>query len=268
MRRWVVALAVVLGVLGLGLAPAAAAADAGAEAEFVDRINGARAGAGRGGLTTDAELTAIARRWSQRMANEQRLSHNPNLANEVKADWEKLAENVGFGQNVAQIHDAFMNSTAHRNNILDGALTHVGVGVVVDGSGQLWVTEVFMRLRGGGGGGSAPPPTTAAPAPPPPPPSTTARPAPAPTSPPTTRAPRVTTPTTARPAPPPTSAPDPAAQAAAEAAAAAAAAEAAAQAAAEAERAAAEAAAAAAARTPTPRLVLVLDGLRALDQGR
>lgn len=287
MRRPVVALlATVVVLLGEGMAPAAsapapsrpmarAAAEPGAEAEFVDRVNSARAAAGKGSLSTDAELTSIARRWSQRMANEQRLSHNPNLANEVQADWEKLAENVGFGQNVGQIHDAFMNSAAHRNNILDGAFTHIGIGVVIDGAGQIWVTQVFMRLRGGGGG-SAPPPTTAAP-PPPPPTTTTARPAPAPTSPPTTRAPRVTTPTTARPAPAPTTPrvttapppPDPAAEAASAAAAAAeAAAAAAATAAAEVAAAEAAAAAAAATRTPTPRLVLVLEGLAALDQGR
>ena len=250
MRRLVaVTVAVISAVSALamfGLA-APAGADAGAEAEFVDRINGARASSGKGSLATHAELTSVARRWSKRMADEQRLAHNPNLANEVQADWEKLAENVGFGQDVGQIHEAFMNSTAHRNNILDGGMTHVGVGVVVDGSGQIWVTEIFMRLRGGGD--SSPPPTTS---PPPRAPAPTAAPAPAPTSPPTTRAPRVTTATTARPAPAPTAAPTTVAP----------------DADAEAAAAAAKTAEAAAARTPTPRLVLVLDGLRALDQGR
>ena len=235
-------------------APLARAQDAGAEADFVDRINGARGAAGRGGLATDGELTSIARRWSQRMANDGRLSHNPNLANEVSHNWEKLAENVGFGQNVGQIHDAFMNSTGHRNNILDGAMTHVGVGVIIDGSGQMWVTEVFMRLRGGG---SSPPPTSPPPTQPPPTqPSPTQPPptaAPPPTAPPTTRAPRPTTPPTVRPTTPPTVAPPvteppppPAPPPEPEP----------------------EPAPVMTARTPTPRLVLVLDGLRALDQGR
>jgi hypothetical protein len=251
--RVTVAALVALVVLAAGQG-VAAADNPGAEADFVNRINAARAANGRGGLAVDAELTAIARRWSQQMANAQRLSHNPNLSKEVTQDWEKLAENVGYGQDVAQIHEAFMNSSAHRANILDGALTHVGVGVVVDGGGQMWVTEVFMRLRGGGGST----PTTAAP--PPPPPPTTA--APRPTSPPTTRPPRVVTTTTAPPGP---SAEELAAQAAAAEAAAAAAA---AQAAAEAEAAAAAAAAAATPPpSPTARLILVLDGLRALDTG-
>jgi hypothetical protein len=247
-----VALVAIVSVAVLAVGVTAAGADAGAEAEFVSRINGARASQGKGALTTDSELTGIARRWAQRMADDQRLSHNPNLSREVSQDWEKLAENVGFGQEVGQIHEAFMNSAAHRANILDGALTHVGVGVVIDGSGQMWVTEVFMRLRGGGGS----PPTTAAP---PPPPPTTSPPPPPPTSPPTTRAPRpVTTtvprtapppttprvtapPTTSAPAPPPTE-PEPVPEP--------------------------ETVATAQPLAPTPRLVLVLDGLRALDGGR
>jgi len=245
-------------LLGGSLATPAAAADAGLESDFVDRTNGARSGRGLGTLTTDGELTAIARRWSQRMANDNRLSHNPNLAREVTQDWEKLAENVGVGPGVEEIHNAFMNSAPHRANILDGALTHIGVGVVVDPSGQIWVTQVFMRLRGGGGGSATA--TTAAP---PPPTATTTRPrattttaapapasAPAPTatpSPTTTRPPRSTTTTTppGPTSPPTTSPPAPVA-----------------------EPATTTTAAPAPAAAPTRRLVLVLDGLRALDRGR
>jgi hypothetical protein len=185
---------VVAVLLGGGLVRSVAPAKADAEGDFAARINGERSSRGLGTLTVDGELTSIARRWSGKMSASQQLSHNPNLSREVTQDWEKLAENVGFGGDVSTIHDAFMNSAPHRANILDPALTHVGVGVVVDGNGQLWVTEVFMRLRGGGGGGGGTTATTAAP-----PPPTTARPRPAPT----TTAPRPA-PTTAPPAPPTT----------------------------------------------------------------
>lgn len=232
--RPLVAVGVVLLALVAGtvIAPVAGA-DAGAESDFVARINNARAGRGLGPLQVDGELTGIARRWSQRMADEQRLSHNPNLSREVTHDWEKLAENVGFGPDPGTIHDAFMNSSAHRANILDGALTHVGVGVVVDGAGQLWVTEVFMRLRGG----SAPAPTTTA-APP-----TTARPRPAPTTAPPPPPPPPPT-TTSPPAPEPVAEPAPAPEAPVE-----------------------TAIAPAAPIVPSPRLVLVLDRLVDLDRG-
>jgi hypothetical protein len=210
-----------------------AMADASQEADFVSRANGARASSGAAALRVDGELTAIARRWSGKMAAAKQLSHNPNLAKEVTADWEKLAENVGFGASVESIHQAFMNSAAHRANILDPALTHIGVGVVVDDEGQIWVTEVFMRLRGGGTGTTA---TTAAP-----PPPTTARPKPVTTAPPATAPrttvapkPKVTVPTATTEAPPPVTVPAPPPLP----------------------------------PDPTPRLVLVLDQLRALDGGR
>ncbi|HVM07285.1 MAG TPA: CAP domain-containing protein, partial [Acidimicrobiales bacterium] len=152
----VVALAVLLATLALATPPAAA--DAGVEAEFVSLTNNARGS--RGSLTVDAELTSIARRWSAKMAADNRLAHNPNLSKEVTQDWAKLGENVGTGDSAPQIHDAFMNSSAHRANILDSDFTHVGIGVVRGGDGRIWVTEVFMKLRSGGG---SPPPTTAAP---------------------------------------------------------------------------------------------------------
>ncbi len=254
--RSLLAVTTLTGLLLAGALVDAAGADAGMEADFVARVNGARSAKGLGTLTTDGELTAIARRWSQRMADANKLSHNPNLANEVTQNWEKLAENVGVGPTVEDIHNAFMNSAPHRANILDGALTHIGVGVVIDGSGAIWVTQVFMRLRSGG---SASSPTTAAPAPAPAPSpapttaptttttrprltTTTAAPAPATATPapravPTTTSTTTAVATTAPPLPPPPPEPTPTAPSTS-------------------------------AGPPTSRLVLVLDGLRALDRGQ
>lgn len=226
---------------------AAGAADAGAEGDFIQRANRARADKGASPLRGDGELTAVARRWSARMAQAQSLSHNPNLTSEVSHDWEKLAENVGVGPTVAEVHDAFMASSSHRSKILDPAFTAMGVGVITDDKGRMWVTEIFMQLRSGAG--TNPPPTTAAP-------TTTAAPAgaspasaaPAPV---TTAGPRVQAP---RPAPSPTTtpvaratpAPLPPPVPAVDAA----------------------AAAPVPPVPPSPRLVLVLEGLRSLDQGR
>jgi hypothetical protein len=212
-RRTAVLLAALLASL---VAAQPAAADAAAESQFVSLTNSSRASAGIGRLSVDGELTSIARRWSAKMAADNRLAHNPNLSREVTQDWTKLGENVGVGDNPDQIHQAFMNSPAHRANILDGAFTRVGVGVVRGGDGRIWVTEVFMRLRsddGGAGGSSAPPPpppTTAAPPPRPPAAARPRPPAPATTvpPPPTTVATTTTTSTTTttlpavRPAPP------------------------------------------------------------------
>lgn len=238
-RRVAFVAAVLIALAGAPAVPASAAEEA-AESQFVSLTNSSRSGSGAGRLSVDGELTAIARRWSAKMAADNRLAHNPNLSREVTQDWAKLGENVGVGDNPDQIHQAFMNSPAHRANILDGAFTRVGIGVVRGGDGRIWVTEVFMRLRSDDSGGSSPsppPPATAAPRPAttrPPAPATTARPrppAPATTAPPVTEPPATTTSITTTTLPTVRPAP-------------------------------------ALASEPSPRFVLVLSQLVALDRGR
>ena len=149
-----------------------------AEDGFTARIAQERAAHGLPGLEIAGDLQEVARRQAQRMADQGRKFHNPNLASEVGGDWTLVAENVGFGPTVDDVHQAFMASPAHRDIILHPDLTHVGVGVVQGGDGRLWVAEVFERLE------PAPPPAPAPTAPPAPAP--TAPPAPLPTTPPVT----------------------------------------------------------------------------------
>jgi hypothetical protein len=153
-----------------------------AESGFVARIAQERAAHGLPAYEQAADLRDVARRHAQRMAAEQRWFHNPNLASEVSG-WTLVAENVGYGPNVDDVHAAFMASSSHRDTILHTQLTQVGIGVARGADNQLYVVQVFRRPEAG-----APPPT----APPPPPPTT----APAP-------------PVTAAPAPPVTEAPAP-----------------------------------------------------------
>lgn len=153
-----------------------------AEAGFVARIAQERAAQGLPVYEQAADLRDVARRHAQRMAAEQRWFHNPNLASEVSG-WTLVAENVGYGPNVDDVHAAFMASSSHRDAILHTQLIQVGIGVARGADNQLYVVQVFRRPDAG-----APPPTT----PPPPPPTM----APAP-------------PVTAAPAPPVTEPPAP-----------------------------------------------------------
>ena len=53
-------------------------------------------------------------------------------------------ENIAYGQSdPADVMQAWMNSTGHRNNILNPGFTHLGVGV--HGPGTIWWTQVFGR---------------------------------------------------------------------------------------------------------------------------
>ena len=148
---------------GLGLLVAAltllavvpTGAQAASSSEFVADINAARTSRGGHALTVKGDLTAAAQAQAERMADKSELYHNPNLGGSV-SNWTMLAENVGYGPDVATIHAAFMASPGHRANILNAKYTEVGVGVVVRDH-VMWVAEVFRRPAGassGSGSGS------------------------------------------------------------------------------------------------------------------
>ena len=139
-RLGVVLLGVALALCGLSL-PTAHADEAGS---FVSLINQARAQRGLDGYRTSGELASVALAQAKRMAKADKLFHNPGLAGSV-SNWYKLGENVGSGGSVEVIHNAFMASPSHRENILDSGFTEVGVGVVVRNDGIVFVSEVFRQ---------------------------------------------------------------------------------------------------------------------------
>ncbi len=148
------------------LTAAAPAAHAGTEeSQFVSLTNSARANAGLSGYTVASDLVAVARKHSQEMAAKHTIYHNPNLANDVSG-WQAVGENVGMGGSAPSIHQAFMNSAAHRANILDHDFTQVGIGTAYDSQGVLYVTEVFRKPAGSTAPAPAPRPVaTTAPKP-------------------------------------------------------------------------------------------------------
>ena len=166
-RRLVLLVALVAGLLATGVGPAGAAPPApeAAERDFLSLLNAERQRANLAPLTADAGLVPIAREWSQQMANVNVLSHRPDLRAQVEArvtrDWRRIGENVGRGPEVPGLHTAFMNSPGHRANVL-GDYNRVGIAVVNAGN-TIWVTFNFLK---GPAIAAAP-----APAPPPPPPN-------------------------------------------------------------------------------------------------
>lgn len=110
-----------------------------------DQINGARRNVGRGGLQFDTGIQYIAVAWSDDMSGSQTLRHNPNYGDQIvrHRDYRTAGENVGRGYEQGSLFQAFMNSPGHRANIESGAYSHVTVGCLTDGSGQLWVTQNF-----------------------------------------------------------------------------------------------------------------------------
>jgi hypothetical protein len=152
--------------VGIGAIAANPAPDA--EDRFVVRIGDERVAAG--GLASyavAADLVDVARRHAEEMASEHRLYHNPRLGDDVQG-WQSVGENVGVGSSVEDIHQAFMASQTHRDNVMSATFTEVGLGVVIDGP-DLWVVEVFRKPSAGPAAAPAPEPRpTSEPSPAPP----------------------------------------------------------------------------------------------------
>ena len=138
-RRYLILLAAASVFIALFAVPAMA----GPAGQFISKINSSRSAAGLAPVQGYWDLSDDARRHSNRMAERGELYHSGNLGG-VTSGWSGLGENVGVGIDVSGLHQAFMNSSGHRRNIL-GNFNYVGVGVTVDDEGFMWVTVIFMR---------------------------------------------------------------------------------------------------------------------------
>ncbi|MEX0863494.1 MAG: CAP domain-containing protein [Acidimicrobiia bacterium] len=142
-----------------------AGADASSESDFLSKLNAERSAAGLAPLSVDGDLRSWARTHSQFMADGgcpdgKSICHSTSdqLKNAGGTGWSKIGENVGLGGTVQAIHDAFMNSSGHRANILDPDYNYVGIGSVHTGD-SIYVTVVFMAKGGGSEGGGGTPTT-------------------------------------------------------------------------------------------------------------
>lgn len=127
-----------------------AVADSSSESGFFAKLNAERAARGLGPVEMESGLRSYARTHSQFMADGNcpdgaNICHSTadKLKGAAGTGWSKVGENVGRGGSVDSLHKAFMESAGHRENILDPAWTHVGVGTVY-ANDRLYVTVVFM----------------------------------------------------------------------------------------------------------------------------
>ena len=137
-------------------APARGMDPADAERRLLDLLDGDRRENGLPALVRDARLAAIARGYSREMAETGEVAHvSPRTGSVVERVGAAgiaprpslIAENVGSAASAADAEHAFMGSPGHRDNILNRAVTHVGVGVAVGrdegASALLYFTQVF-----------------------------------------------------------------------------------------------------------------------------
>jgi uncharacterized protein YkwD len=112
---------------------------------FVALLNESRSQAGLAPLDYDRTLSVRARAHAVRMLERGEIFHSSGVDLQTTAAnaW-AIGENVGVGSSPAVLHDAFMRSRGHRENIL-GDFNAVGVGTERDIDGTLYVTVLFLR---------------------------------------------------------------------------------------------------------------------------
>lgn len=142
LRLWMAALA----ALALLLAPVPARAGA----DLVALINAARAAAGVAPVTLDPVLTAAAEAKARDMIAHGYFGHRSpvygtpgQLVRRFGSRYSAVAENLAGGTDAALAHARFMDSPAHRRNILAPQYRQVGVAVVPGGPYGGMIVELF-----------------------------------------------------------------------------------------------------------------------------
>jgi uncharacterized protein YkwD len=133
--------------------------------QMLDHINAARAKQNLPGYKLDASLIKVADSHAANMANGCGLSHKcPNEGelgdrfNAAGVKWNSIGENIGQGnaantdaskvQNGNGLTDLMLGEGpggGHYENLMSKGFTRVGLSVVLDGSGKLWLSQDFAN---------------------------------------------------------------------------------------------------------------------------
>ena len=115
-------------------------------------LNSDRAAYGLPALTLDPELCRIARIKSQDMRDNQYFAHTSPTYGDVRDmldlfsyRYSAAGENIAHHATVKKSQAALISSPGHRRNILSSVYTKVGVGVVTDKNGYVYLTQIFCR---------------------------------------------------------------------------------------------------------------------------
>lgn len=116
--------------------------------QLIDATNRYRAQHGLHPLEPMPELNALSQGWADHMARVDRTYHNPAFTESYPAGWRSASENVLQAWTSADadaIVHLWASSPGHRNNMLDPAMTHFGVGVADAPNGKRFATQNFAR---------------------------------------------------------------------------------------------------------------------------
>ena len=118
------------------------------QAQLAKATNDYRARHGLSPLKIDTQINSVAQAWAQKMAKDQRLSHNPSYAQQYPAGWRMAAENVlqnWKGTTAEDLVQQWHNSPGHRENMQNPRLNTLGVGIAYSPDGRVWAVQNLAR---------------------------------------------------------------------------------------------------------------------------
>ena len=122
-----------------------------AEQYLLSAANQERLARGLQQLHRDPELARAAAAHAREMAAHGSISHQfpgePELTNRganAGVAFSEISENVAEAPNAVQIHDLWMHSEHHRENLLDPSIDSAGISVIAR-NGELYAVEDFAK---------------------------------------------------------------------------------------------------------------------------
>lgn len=119
---------------------------------LLNLLNQERIAQGLSPLALDPALSRIARIKSADMRDNRYFAHESPTYGRVSDmlrtfgyAFSGAGENIAHHATTEKAHAAFMSSDGHRRNILSSAWEKVGLGIVYDANGYVYVTEIFIR---------------------------------------------------------------------------------------------------------------------------
>ena len=116
-------------------------------------INEQRKANGMSELKFDSRLMKLAKLKTQDMLEENYISHNSDKYGKVfnmlkvnNVDYKVAGENIARNANEPLAVQAWMNSTSHRENILDERYEYTGISVIKDKEYGYLFVQIFMEV--------------------------------------------------------------------------------------------------------------------------
>ncbi len=134
------------------------------ETDMLELVNAERAKIGLKPLAFDEKLATVSRAHSAEMRDKNYFAHESPTSG-LREPIERfqsvfnnrpriIAENIfrSWGtqrqvsmSEIREGHESLMKSPGHRANILYAEVTHIGIGIVANGRGDIWITQMFLR---------------------------------------------------------------------------------------------------------------------------